>query len=160
MRHAGVLYRPSVLTVPALRRETLYQPSPAVVSPCMRCGVRGLDDVFSRVSGRPLQGGDMVVIQTPGRHGRYHPHLPMSAPRGGWEPQASPWHHRDDVPSRLLRQQGQWPLLTRLRQTVQPHELDRLVDVGSTRSREGLVTNVHKGDGPARDQSLAPSLAQ
>ena len=57
MLHAGVSYRPIVLTVPELLRKTFYQQSQAVLSPFMRCGVRCLDDVFSRVSGHPLQGG-------------------------------------------------------------------------------------------------------
>jgi Putative transposase len=45
------------------------------------------------------------------------------------------------------------------RQTVQSTESNRLVETCYPRSREGLVTKVHKGDGPARYQSLARSLA-
>ena len=69
MLHAGVIYRHIVLTVPELRRQTFYQQAHAVLSPFMRCGVRCLDAVFSRVSGRALKGGYMVVLQTHGRNG-------------------------------------------------------------------------------------------
>lgn len=159
MLHEGVISRPIVLTVPERRRETFYQQSQAVLSPFMRCGVRCWDDVFSRVRGRPLQGGDIVVIQTHGRPGRYKPQLHMIATRGDWEPPARQWHPRDDVPYRLLRQQGPWPLLTMRRQTGKTDEMDRLGEVCYTRYREGVVTNVHKGEGPSRSQSWAPSLA-
>jgi len=126
----------------------------------MRCGVRCLDDVCSRGSGRVRQGGDSVVSQPHGRQGQYPPPLPLIAPSGGWEPQASQWLPRDDVPYRLLRQQWPWPLLTRRRQTVKPSAMKRLVEACDTRYREGVVTHGPKGDGPARAQSLARYLAQ
>jgi Transposase zinc-binding domain/Putative transposase len=85
MLHEGVSYRHIVLTVPELLRKTFYQQAEAVLSPFMRCGVRCLDDVFSRVSGRPLQGGSIVVIQTHGRNGHYNPHLHIIATSGGWD---------------------------------------------------------------------------
>src|SRR2546426_8077864 len=44
-----------------------------LLSPFMPCGVRCLDDVFSRRSGRPLKGGYTVVVQTHGRNGQYNP---------------------------------------------------------------------------------------
>jgi len=158
--HEGVIYRHIVLTVPALLRQTFYQQPKTVLSPFMRCGVRCLDDVFSRVSGRPLQGGSIVVIQTHGRNGRYNPHLHIIATSGGWEPQARQWIHLDYVPYRLLRKKWQWHLLTMLRQTVQTSTIKRLVDVCYTRYREGVVTNVQKGDVPSRYQSLARYLAK
>ena len=98
MLHAGVIYRPIVLTVPEMLRTTFYQQAHAVLSPFMRCGVRCLDDVFSRVSGRALTGGYIVVVQTHGRNGPYHPHLHVIATSGGWDQQAQPWLHLDYVP--------------------------------------------------------------
>jgi hypothetical protein len=159
MLHEGVIYRHIVLTVPALLRQTFYQRSKALLSPFMRCGVRGLDDVFSRVSGKHLKGGDIVVIQTHGRNGQYNPHLHIIATRGGGDQQARPWVHLDYVPYPLLRKKWQWHLLTMLRQTVKTPEMRRLVDTCSTRYREGCVTNGQKGDVPARYQSLATYLA-
>ena len=52
MLHEGIIYRHIVLTVPEILRKTFYQQVQTVLSPFMRCGVRCLDDVYSRVSGR------------------------------------------------------------------------------------------------------------
>ena len=68
--------------------------------------------------------------------------------------------HLDSIPYPLLRKKWQWHLLTMLRQTVQSKGLQQLVDTCYTRYREGFVTNVQKGDVPARYQSLATYLAQ
>jgi hypothetical protein len=160
MLHEGVIYRHIVLTMPALLRQTFYQQAPAVLSPFMRCGVRCLDDCFSRVSGRMLKGGYIVVIQTHGRNGQYNPHLHIIATSGGWDPQASQWVHLEYVPYTLLRKKWQWHLLTMLRQTVKTQEINRLIDACYTRYREGFVTNVPKGDVPSRYQSLATYLAK
>src|SRR5256712_9887153 len=126
----------------------------------MRCGVTCLDDFFSRVSGRTLKGGYIVVIQTHGRNGQYNPHLHCIATSGGWDPQARQWVHLDYLPYRMLRKKWQWHLLTMLRQTCKSKEINRLVDACYTRYREGFVTNVQKGDVPARYQSLARYLAK
>jgi hypothetical protein len=162
MLHAGVIYRHIVLTVPELLRTTFYQQAKAVLSPFMRCGVKCLDDVFSRVSGRALRGGYIVVIQTHGRNGQYNPHLHMIATSGGWDPQASQWIHLDYVPYRLLRKKWQWHLLTMVQQTVKTHKIKikQLIDTCYTRYREGFVTNVQKGDVPSQYQSLARYLAK
>jgi hypothetical protein len=160
MLHEGVIYRHIVLTMPALLRKTFYQQATAVLSPCMRCGVRCLDDCFSRVSGRTLQGGSIMVIQTHGRNGQYTPHLHIIATSGGWDRKASQWVHLEYVPYPMLRKQWQWYLLTMLRQTVKTQEMTRLVDACDTRYREGVVTNGQKGDVPARYQSLATYLAK
>jgi hypothetical protein len=160
MLHEGVIYRHIVLTVPEILRKTFYQQSKDVLSPFMRCGVRCLDDVFSRVSGKSLKGGYIVVIQTHGRNGQYNPHLHCIATSGGWDQQAKQWVHLAYVPYPLLRKKWQWHLLTMLRQTVKTKEIKRLVDACYTRYREGFVTNVQKGDVPSRYQSLARYLAK
>jgi Putative transposase/Transposase zinc-binding domain len=160
MLHEGVIYRHIVLTVPEMLRKTFYQQAQAVLSPFMRCGVRCLDDVFSRVSGRALKGGYIVVVQTHGRNGQYNPHLHVIATSGGWDQQAQQWIHLDYVPYSMLRKKWQWHLLTMLRQTVKTPELRRLIDTCYTRYREGFVTNVQKGDVPTRYQSLARYLAK
>jgi hypothetical protein len=98
MLHEGIIYRPIVLTVPALLRPTFYQPSQLLLSPCMRCGITCLDEVWSRSSGTSLKGGSIVVIQTHGRHGQSPPHLHVIATRGGWEAEPKQWRHLDYVP--------------------------------------------------------------
>jgi Putative transposase/Transposase zinc-binding domain len=160
MLHEGVIYRHIVLTVPALLRTTFYQNARVLLSAFMRCGVTCLDDVFTRVSGRPLKGGYIVVIQTHGRNGQYNPHLHIIATSGGWDHKASQWVHLDYLPYPMLRKKWQWYLLTMLRQTVQTPAMKRLVDVCYTRYREGFVTNVQKGEVPSRYQSLATYLAK
>ena len=160
MLHEGVIYRHIVLTVPALLRQTFYQQSQVVLSPFIRCGVQCLDDCFSRISGRTLKGGYIVVIQTHGRNGQYNPHLHCIATSGGWDQQASQWVHLDYLPYPMLRKKWQWHLLTMLRQTLKSKEINRLVDTCYTRYREGFVTNVQKGDVPSRYQSLATYLAK
>jgi hypothetical protein len=160
MLHEGVIYRHIVLTMPALLRTTVYQQSQALLSPFMRCGRRCLDDVFSQMSGRPLTGGYIMVIQTHGRNGQYNPHLHIIATSGGWDRQAQQWVHLDYVPYSLLRKKWQWHLLTMLRQTVKTSAIRQLVDTCYTRYREGFVTHVQKGDVPARYQSLARYLAK
>jgi len=50
----------------------------------------------------------------------------------------------------MLRTKWQWHLLTMLRQTVKTLAIRRWVDTCYTRSREGVVTHVQKGDVPAR----------
>ena len=160
MLHEGVIYRHIVLTVPAMLRTTFYQNAQALLSPFMRCGVRCLDDVFSRVSGKSLTGGYIVVVQTHGRNGQYNPHLHIIATSGGWDQQANEWMHLDYLPYTLLRKKWQWYLLTMLRQTLKTQEMKRLVDACYTRYRNGFVTNVQKGDVPSRYESLARYLAK
>jgi hypothetical protein len=118
-----------------------------------------LDDCFSRVSGRTLKGGYIMVIQTHGRNGQYNPHLHLIATSGGWDPQARQWVHLAYLPYPMLRKKWQWYLLTMLRQTLKTQEMKRLVDACYTRYRKGFVTNVQKGDVPSRYQSLATYLA-
>ena len=81
--HEGVIYRHIILTVPAMFRTTFYRNAATVLSAFMRCGVQCLDDFYSAVRGKPLRGGYIVVLHTPGRHGQYHQHsyyLALSTP--------------------------------------------------------------------------------
>ena len=160
MLHPGVVYRHIVLTMPDVLRPPFYQNSEVLLSELMRCGVRCLDDFFSRVSRKPLKGGYIVVIQTYGRNGQYNPHLHIIATSGGWDKQAHKWVHLDYLPYEMLRKKWQWYLLTMLRQTLKTKEINRLVDTCFTRYPNGFVTNVQKGDVPARYESLARYLAK
>jgi hypothetical protein len=160
MLHPGVVYRHIVLTMPDVLRPPFYQNSEVLLSELMRCGVRCLDDFFSRVSRKPLKGGYIVVIQTHGRNGQYNPHLHIIATSGGWDKQAHKWVHLDYLPYEMLRKKWQWYLLTMLRQTLKTKEINRLVDTCFTRYPNGFVTNVQKGDVPARYESLARYLAK
>ena len=160
MLHEGVIYRHIVLTMPERLRTTFYRHAKDLLSPLMRCGVRCLDDFFSRVSGKPLKGGYIVVVQTHGRSGQYNPHLHIIATSGGWDQEAKQWVHLDYLPYPMLRKKWQWYLLTMLRQTLKTREINRLIDACYSKYRNGFVTNVQKGDVPSRYQSLARYLAK
>jgi hypothetical protein len=82
----------------------------------MRWGGTCLAEVWSRVRGKPRQGGALGVLPTHDRHGPSQPPRPMLAPRGGGAPQAQPWHPLDDGPAARVRPKGPGHLLTRLRQ--------------------------------------------
>ncbi len=148
--HEGVIYRHIVLTVPAVLRTSFYRNAQVLLSPFMPCGVHCLDDVFRRLSGRPLTGGSTVVVQTHGRHGQYTPPLHIIATSGGLDTQANEWMHLDYLPYPMLRKKWQGYVVTMLRHTVQTKEMDRLVDLCDTRYHNGFVTNVPKGDVPSR----------
>jgi Putative transposase len=122
--------------------------------------VRCLDDVFRRRSGRPLKGGYPVVVQTHGRNGQYTPHLHILATSGGLDTQANAWVHLDYLPYPMVRKKWQWYVWTMLRHTLKTKEINRLVDLCSTRYPNGFVTNVPKGDVPSRYESLARYLAK
>jgi len=69
MLHEGVIYRHSILTVPAMFRTIFSHTAGLWLSGLMRCGVQYLDDFLSEVRGKTLRGGPIVVIHTHGRHG-------------------------------------------------------------------------------------------
>jgi hypothetical protein len=60
----------------------------------------------------------------------------------------------------MLRKKWQWYLLPMRRQTVKTQEIKRFVEACYPRYRAGLVTNVQKGDVPARSQRFATYLAK
>jgi hypothetical protein len=91
--HEGIIYRHIILTVPAMFRTTFYQHAAVVLSAFMRCGVQCLDDFYSAIKGKPLQGGYIVVLHTHGRNGQYHPHLHVLATSGGYDGLGDRWEH-------------------------------------------------------------------
>jgi hypothetical protein len=158
--HAGVLYRPIILTVPAMFRTTFYHNAEVVLNACMRCGAQCLDDFYSTVRGQALQGGSITVLHTHGRNGQYHPHLHLLATSGGYDAQGERWEHLQYLPYDLLRRKWQWHLLTMLRQTLKTDAVQRLVDACFRQYPDGLVTNVQKGAVPAQYHSVARSIAK
>jgi hypothetical protein len=158
--HEGVIYRHIILTVPAMFRPTFYQNAAVLLSELMRCGVQCMDDFYSEVRGKALQGGYIVVIHTHGRNGQYHPHLHLIATSGGYDAQGECWEHLQYLPYALLRRKWQWHLLTMLRQTLQTDTIHQLVDGCFRKYPNGLVTNVQKGKVPSQYQSLARYVAK
>ena len=84
----GGIYRPMVLTVPAVLRPSFSRNADTLLGPFMRSGARGLDDVLSHLSGKTRKGGYIVVGQTHGRNGQYHPHWHIIGLSGGLAKQA------------------------------------------------------------------------
>jgi len=160
MLHEGVIYRHIILTVPAMFRTTFYHNAAVLLSALMRCGVQCLDDFYSEVRGKALQGGSIAVLHTHGRNGQYHPHLHLIATSGGYDRQGQRWEHLQYLPYALLRRQWQWHLLTMLRQTLKTEAMNQLVDRCFTQYPNGLVTHVQKGQVPSRYQSLARYVAK
>jgi len=89
--HEGGISRHIILTVPAMFRTAFSQTAAVVCSAFMRCGGHCLDDFSSEVRGKALRGGSITVLHTHGRHGPYHPPLPLLAPSGGYDPQGARW---------------------------------------------------------------------
>jgi len=160
MLHAGVIYRHIILTVPAMFRTTFYHHAAVLLSALMRCGVQCLDDFYSDVRGKALQGGYIAVLHTHGRNGHYHPHLHVIATSGGYDGQGECWEHLQYLPYALLRRKWQWHLLTMLRQTLKTDAIDQLGDACFRKYPNGLVTNVQKGAVPSQYQSLARYVAK
>ena len=82
--HEGVIYRHIVLTIPEKLRKTFYKHEEELLGRLMSCGVKCLDDFFSRVSRKEIRGGYIVVLQTHGRNGQYNPHVHIIATSGEW----------------------------------------------------------------------------
>ena len=158
--HEGVIYRHIILTVPAMFRTTFYQNAAVLLSAFMRCGAHCLDDFYSTVRGKTLQGGYITVLHTHGRNGQYHPHLHLLATSGGYDAQGTHWEHLQYLPYALLRRQWQWHLLTMLRQTLKTDAVHRLVDACFRQYPDGLVTNVQKGAVPTQAHSVARYVAK
>jgi len=130
MLHDGVSYRHTVRTVPDVLRTPFYQHAEALLSPCRQCGVKCLDDFLRTVNGKALAGSYIVVVQTPGRHGQYHPHLHIIATSGGWDKQARQWVHLGYVPYPMLHKKWQWDVLEICRATLKTDAMTRLVQAG------------------------------
>jgi len=153
--HEGGIYRHVILTVLAMFRTTFYQNAVVLLSAFMRCGAHCLDDFYSTVRGKTLQGGYITVLHTHGRNGQYHPHLHVLATSGGYDAQGARWEHLQYLPYALLRRQWQWHLLTMLRQTLKTDAVHRLSDTCFRQYPDGLVTNVPKGAVPTQAHSVA-----
>ena len=158
--HEGVIYRPIILTVPAMFRTTFYHNAAVLLSALMRCGVQGLDDFYSAVRGKALRGGYIVVIHPHGRNGQYHPHLHLIATSGGYDGPGERWEHLHYLPYELLRRKWQWHLLSLVRQTLQTEVVNQVVDRCFKQYPNGLVSNVQKGNVPSQYQSVARYVAK
>ena len=102
MLHEGVLYRHIVLTVPEKLRKTFYNHGEELLGSFMVCGVRCMDDFYSKVSRKEIKGGYIVVLQTHGRNGQYNPHLHIIGTSGGMDRDSRKWEHVEYLPYPML----------------------------------------------------------
>jgi len=103
---------------------------------------------------------NIVVIQTHGRNGQYNPHLHIISTSGGWDAQAEQWVRLGYLPYPMLHKKWQWYVLEMCREALKTNEMNALVKTCCTKSPNGFVANVQKGDVPSRYQSLARYLAK
>jgi hypothetical protein len=150
VRHAGVISRHLILTVPARFRTTFDQNAAVVLRALIRCGAQCRDDFSSTVKGQARKGGAITVLHTHGRHGHSHPHLHVRATSGGYEAQGARWEHLQDLPYELLRRKWQWYLWSMVRRTLRTDAVNQLVETCFRTYPNGLVTNVHKGQVPSQ----------
>jgi putative transposase len=142
-----------------LFRTTFYHNAALLLSALMQCGVQCLDDFYSKVRGKALKGGYIVVIHGHGRNGQY-PHLHLIATSWGCDASGERWGHVHYLPYALQRRKWQWHLLSMLGQTLETDAIHRLVDVCFRKYPNGLVTNVQKGKVPSQYQSLERYVAK
>jgi Putative transposase len=83
----------------------------------MQCGVAMLSDALSWFTKVRLEAGDVVVLETAGRSGHWHPHLHILMTSGGMTPQKR-WREVDYFPFTVLHKQWQYHLFTMLKQRV------------------------------------------
>src|SRR5438477_6069010 len=93
----------------------------------MQCGVAMLSDALSWFTKVRLEAGDVVVLETAGRSGHWHPHLPILMTAGGMTPQKR-WREVDYVPFTVLHKQWQYHLFTMLKQRVGTRALQDKID--------------------------------
>ena len=78
----GVTYRHFILTTPKFLRHWFYL-CPDLLSEFMRRGYACLQDIFRTTTGKPLDIGCVMVLQTFGRSGEFNPHLHILVTAGG-----------------------------------------------------------------------------
>ena len=158
--HEGVIYRPIILTVPAMFRTPFYQNAEALLGALMRCSAQCLNDFYSEVRGKVLKGGYITVVHTHGRNGQYHPHVHVLATSGGYDVEAESWEHLSFLPYDLLRHKWPWHLMTLFRKTLSSETIEPLVDLCFRKYPNGLVSRVQRGQVPSPYQSLASYVAK
>lgn len=162
MLHPGVVYRHTVLTIPAQLRPIFYQHRHAgrLLSQLMRCGYACLEDVLSTAARRALKIGVIVVVQTHGRSGSYNPHVHIIMSSGGIDEAREQWVDQGYFPYPMLHKKWQYHLFGMLKQGCDSPDMDVLLDTLWTRYPHGLVAHVQRGEVPEGGKGLARYLAK
>ena len=154
-----MIYRHIILTVPAMCRTTFYHNAAVLLSALMRCGVQCLDEFYSAVRGKVLQGGYSAVLHPHGRHGHCIP-IRISWPRVvALMARGSGGSIGMICPTRCCVLVAVAPAAHGAPDT-KSDAINRWVNRCCTPYPNGLVTNVPKGQVPSQYQSLARYVAQ
>ncbi len=125
----------------------------------MKCGGAMWSDALAWCKKVRLEAGSVVVLETAGRAGHWHPHLPIVRTSGGVTPQQK-WREVDDFPFTGLHKKWPYHLCTMLKQRVGTRALKAKIDVLWRTYAQGLVAYWEEGKVPAGGEGLAYSLAQ
>ena len=154
----GVTYRHFILTTPDFLRHWFYL-CPDLLSQLMRRGYACLQDIFRTTTGRPLDIGCVMVLQTFGRSGEYNPHLHMLVTAGGLTAEGN-WKNVTFIPYDVMHRKWQYHLLDLLRQEVDDPRVQQDIDRGWNRYPKGFVAHLQPGDVPPGGKGLAEYLAK
>jgi hypothetical protein len=154
----GVTYRHFVLTTPKFLRRWFYL-CPDLLSQLMRRGCACLQDIFRTTTGRPLDIGCVVVLQTFGRSGEFNPHLHMLSSAGGITTEGT-WKNVTFIPDKIMHRKWQYHLLDLLRQEVDDPRVQQDIDRGWKNYRKGFVAHLQPGDVPPGGKGLAKYLVK
>jgi len=173
MLHPGVVYRHIVLTIPEQLRVIFYQNrhDGRFLSAFMQCGYECLEAVCSLVRRVSLKIGAIVVVQTHGRSGHYHPHLHIIMTNGGIHTGSGRWFDLGYFPYEVLHKKWQYHLFGMVRSfgrgspikgasTLGTVEIKRLLNELWKRYPKGLVAYVTRGKVPESCRGLARYLAK
>ena len=154
----GVTYRHVVLTMPDFLHPWFYR-DPTLLSSFMQTGNAFLGDLLQTYTGRELDIGAVIVLQTAGRSGHYNPHLHILVTAGGLNPQGQ-WTPVSYIPYELMHRKWQYHLLTMLRENVADPAVRKDIDRAWRDYPKGFVAFLQPGSVPPGGKGLAGYLAK
>jgi hypothetical protein len=154
----GVTYRHFILTTPDFLRNWFYQ-CPDMLRKLMQRGYACLLDIFRTTTGKPLDIGCVMVLQTFGRSGEFNPHLHILVTAGGLTNQGN-WKNVKFIPYEVMHRKWQYHLLDLLRQEVNDPRVQQDIDRGWRNYPKGFVAHLQPGDVPPGGKGLAEYLAK
>jgi len=154
----GVTYRHVVLTMPEFLHTWFFR-DPTLLRPFMRAGYACLKDILNTCAGVKLDMGNIIVLQTAGRSGRYNPHLHILMTAGGIDPWEQ-WQHITYIPYDMMHRKWQYHLLKMLREKVADPAVEKDIDRAWRDYPKGFVAFLQPGEVPPGGQGLAQYLAK
>jgi hypothetical protein len=154
----GVTYRHFILTTPDFLRNWFYQ-CPDLLGKLMQRGYACLLDIFQTTTGKPLDIGCAMVLQTYGRSGEFNPHLHILVTAGGLTAEGK-WKNVNFIPYDVMHRKWQYHLLDLLRQEVRDPQVQKDIDRGWKNYPKGFVAHLQPGDVPPGGKGLAEYLAK